>query len=448
VAKTAYFDCFSGASGDMVLGALLDLGLPLEALRAALGSLDIEYGGVSAERVLRAGVSATRFRANAEERLAHAGQVPSAAHRDAESHGHHAHPPGSHVHAPETSHDLGHHHQHHHHPGGHEHAHEASHAHHSLKDIARYIERSALSRTGKDRALALFEKLAQAEAAIHEVPIDRIHLHEVGALDSIIDIVGAVFGMEWLGADDVIVSPLNVGSGTVWCAHGEFPVPAPATARLLAGVPIYAGAVANELVTPTGALLMTSYARSFGALPPMRVKQIGYGAGSRDFAKHPNVLRVLVGESASSEEAERVIVIECEIDDMNPQLFGPLMDRLYADGALDVFYAPVQMKKNRPGTLVTVVSPLDRREALSSVLFTDSTTIGVRYQEVLRERLAREMRTVETPVGAIRFKVASRDGRVLNAAPEFEDCAKAAAERGMSIKDVQALAQKAWLDAK
>ena len=445
MAKTADFDCFSGASGDMVLGALLDLGLPLEALRAALGSLDIEYGGVSAERVLRAGVSATRFRAHAEERLAHAGQVPSAAHRDAESHGHHAHPPGSQVHAPETAHDHGQHH--HHHPGGHEHAHEASHAHHSLKDIARYIERSALSRTGKDRALALFEKLAQAEAAIHEVPIDRIHLHEVGALDSIIDIVGAVFGMEWLGADDVIVSPLNVGSGTVWCAHGEFPVPAPATARLLAGVPIYAGAVANELVTPTGALLMTSYARSFGALPPMRVKQIGYGAGSRDFAKHPNVLRVLVGESASSEEAERVIVIECEIDDMNPQLFGPLMDRLYADGALDVFYAPVQMKKNRPGTLVTVVSPLDRREALSSVLFTDSTTIGVRYQEVLRERLAREMRTVETPVGAIRFKVASRDGRVLNAAPEFEDCAKAAAERGMSIKDVQALAQKAWLDA-
>ena len=380
MAKTAYFDCFSGASGDMVLGALLDLGLPLEALRAALGSLDIEYGGVSAERVLRAGVSATRFRANAEDRLAHAGQVPSPAHRDAASHEHHAHSPGSHVHAPDTLHDHGrHHHEDHEHDHGDpEHAHEALHAHHSLNDIARYIERSALSRTGKDRAMALFEKLAEAEAAIHDVPIERIHLHEVGALDSIIDIVGAVFGMEWLGADEVIVSPLNVGSGTVWCAHGEFPVPAPATARLLAGVPIYAGAVANELVTPTGALLMTSYARSFGALPPMRVKQIGYGAGSRDFAKHPNVLRVLVGEGASSEETERVIVIECEIDDMNPQLFGPLMERLYADGALDVFYAPVQMKKNRPGTLVTVISPLDRREALSAVLFTDSTTIGVK----------------------------------------------------------------------
>ena len=433
MAKTAYFDCFSGASGDMVLGALLDLGLPLEALRAALGSLDIEYGGISAERVLRAGVSATRFRANAEDRLAHAGQVPSPAHRDAASHEHHAHPSGSHVHAPDTLHDHGRHHHEDHEHGDREHAHEALHSHHSLKDIARYIERSALSRTGKDRALALFEKLAQAEAAIHDVPIERIHLHEVGALDSIIDIVGAV---------------CEGDAGAGQHQEAEFPVPAPATARLLAGVPIYAGAVANELVTPTGALLMTSYARSFGALPPMRVKQIGYGAGSRDFAKHPNVLRVLVGEGASSEETERVIVIECEIDDMNPQLFGPLMERLHADGALDVFYAPVQMKKNRPGTLVTVISPLDRREALSAVLFTDSTTIGVRYQEVLRERLAREVRTVETPVGAIRFKVATRDGRVLNAAPEFEDCARAAADRGMSIKDVQALAQKAWLDSR
>jgi uncharacterized protein (DUF111 family) len=178
----------------------------------------------------------------------------------------------------------------------------------------------------------------------------------------------------------------------------------------------------------------------------MRVGQIGYGAGSRDFAQHPNVLRVLVGDTASAEEPERVVVIECEIDDMNPQLFGPLMDRLYAGGALDVFYAPVQMKKNRPGTLVTVVSPVNRREALASVLFTESTTIGVRYQEVLRERLAREIRSVGTPLGPVRFKVATREGRVLNAAPEFEDCARLAQERDLAIKDVQAVAMKAWLD--
>ena len=276
------------------------------------------------------------------------------------------------------------------------------------------------------------------------MPVDRIHLHEVGALDSIVDIVGAVYGMEWLAADEIVASPLNVGSGTVWCAHGEFPVPAPATARLLSGVPIYAGAVASELVTPTGALLLTSYATRFGPLPAMRVRRIGYGAGTKDFTQHPNVLRVLVGDTGAGEEDERVVVIECEIDDMNPQLFGPLMDALYAGGALDVFYAAVQMKKNRPGTLVTVVAPPERREALAAVLFTESTTIGVRYQEMMRERLAREIRTVETPVGAVRFKVATRDGRVLNASPEFEDCARLAREHGMAIKEVQALAGRFW----
>jgi uncharacterized protein (TIGR00299 family) protein len=445
LAKIAYFDCFSGASGDMVLGALLDLGLPLAELRQALGSLDIEYGGVSAERVLRAGVSATRFRAEADERLAPAGQQTNS---QGAHHEHHSHPHGNASHDDHAhTHADGHGHAPHHHP--HDHAgHGGTHEHHSLKDIARSIERSALSAAGKERAVALFAKLGEAEAAIHQIPLERIHLHEVGALDSIVDIVGAVFGMEWLGADQVVVSPLNVGSGTVQCAHGEYPVPAPATARLLAGVPIYAGTVAKELVTPTGALLMTSYAHHFGSLPPMRVERIGYGAGSRDFARHPNVLRVLVGESASADEPERVVVIECEIDDMNPQLFGPLMDRLYGEGALDVLYAPVQMKKNRPGTLVTVVSPVNRREALATVLFTESTTIGVRYQEVLRECLAREMRSVDTPLGPVRFKVATRDGRILNAAPEFEDCAKLAHDRGMAIKDVQAAAMKAWLDTR
>ena len=461
----------------MVLGALLDVGLPLDALREALGSLAIEYGGVSAERVLRAGVSATRFRAAADElpggrppkdQSGHNQGVAAAIDHQHQRHAHqqddrpqggrdghaHEHP---HVH----THADGHAHSHAHVDAegqgsgqAHDHAHSheqvsgpghtvlaaGAHHHHSLKDITAYVERSALSRAGKDRAVHLFETLAAAEAAIHDVPLDRIHLHEVGALDSIVDIVGAVFGMEWLGAEEVVVSPLNVGSGTVWCAHGEFPVPAPATARLLTGVPVYAGTVSSELVTPTGALLMTGYAGSYGPLPPMRVSGIGYGAGAKDFKQHPNVLRLLVGESSSPTESERIVVIECEIDDMNPQLFGPLMDRLYEGGALDVFYAPVQMKKNRPGTLVTVVALPERREALAAVLFTESTTIGVRYHEMMRERLAREIRTVETPVGPIRFKVATRDGRVLNAAPEFEDCARLAAERGMAVKDVQAIA--------
>ena len=278
------------------------------------------------------------------------------------------------------------------------------------------------------------------------MPLDRIHLHEVGAIDSIVDIVGAVFAMEFLGADRIVSSPLNVGSGTVTCAHGEFPVPAPATVRLLKGAPIYSQGVATELTTPTGALLITDYAQAFGPMPAMRVSAVGYGAGDKDFAGHPNVLRVVLGQSEDVPPFERIVSMECEIDDMNPQLFGPLMDRLYAAGALDVYYAAVQMKKNRPGTLVTVIAPLDRRDALAGVLFTETTTIGVRHQEMLRERLERKIVTVETPCGPIRFKVSAREGRTVNASPEFEDCAKAAAERGLPIKEVQAQAIRAWME--
>jgi uncharacterized protein (TIGR00299 family) protein len=415
----------------MVLGALLDLGLPIDGLRAALGSLAIEYGSVSTERVLRSGISATRF-------LATADPAAHEEHEEDEAGG----GPARHSDAGREAHGHGRPHVHPHRAGAAEHR-----RHHSLKDITEAIGRSALSAAGRARAIALFETLAIAESEIHDVPVERIHLHEVGALDSIIDIVGAVHGMEWLGVDEVIVSPLNVGSGTVTCAHGEFPVPAPATARILRGAPIYAGTLRTELVTPTGALLMTAYASRFGALPPMRVSAIGYGAGAKDFVRHPNVLRVLVGETDTSTTTERVVVLECEIDDMNPQLFGPLMDRLYATGALDVFFAAVQMKKNRPGTLVTAIAPPERREALAAILFTESTTIGVRFQEMQREKLDRELRSIETPVGPIRFKIATRDGRVLNASPEFEDLARAAGVHGLSIKDVQAVAVKAWLDS-
>jgi hypothetical protein len=394
----------------MVLGALLDLGLPIDGLRAALGSLAIEYGDIAADRVVRAGIAATKFRLHAHHRRPDgaAGTTP------------HPHPP------------------HQAHPGGHPHRH--------LADIGAAIERSALSAGGKARAIGMFRRLAEAEAAVHDVPLDRVHLHEVGALDSIIDIVGTVHGMEWLGAAEVVASPVNVGGGTVECAHGTFPVPAPATARLLVGAPVSSAGEPTELTTPTGALIVTEYAGRFGPLPAMRVAAIGYGAGDKDFDRHPNVLRLIVGESAAAEEDERIVALECEIDDMNPQLFGPLMDRLYAAGALDVFYAAVQMKKGRPGTLVTVIAAPERRQAIAGALFSDTTTIGVRYQEMRRERLDREVISVETPLGAIRFKVARRDGRVVNAAPEFDDCARIAAGRGLPIKDVQAIATKAWLD--
>jgi len=402
----------------MFLGALLDIGLPLDGLRAALGSLAIEYGSISAERVLRSGVSATKFRTHAAE---YNRAQPGILH----SHGEHGHSHGHEQHGSASS----------------------GEAHHSLAAIAGFIERSALSRSGKDRAIRLFYRLGEAEAAIHDMSIEKIHLHEVGALDSIIDIVGAVYGMEWLGVERVVVSPLNVGSGTVKCAHGTFPVPAPATARLLKGVPVYAGQVATELVTPTGALLVTEYASAFEKMPAMRLESVGYGAGDKDFPGSPNVVRILVGESDDS-RSHRVVVLETEIDDMNPQLFGPLMDRLHKAGALDVFYMPVQMKKSRPGTLVTIVARPADRESLTSILFAETTTIGVRHHEMARDCLAREIRSVETPLGAIRFKVASRDGRVLNAAPEFDDCARVAAERGLPVKEVQALATKAWLDTR
>jgi hypothetical protein len=398
VGRMLYLDCFSGASGDMIVGALLDLGLPLEALENALGSLAIDYGRVAADRVLRAGVSATKFRVIE----------------------HHKHPQPD---------------QHHQHP----------HDHHHLSHIVASIRRSSLSAEGRERAIHLFERLAEAEAAIHNTPIEKVHLHEVGAVDSIIDIVGAVYGFEWFGIADVVASPLNVGGGTVKCAHGVFPVPAPATARLLADVPIYSNGT-TELVTPTGALLVTGYAREFGPMPAITVSRIGYGAGDRDAKEVPNVLRIFQGERVDARIGDRIVKLECEIDDMNPQLFGPLMDELLAAGALDVFYTPVQMKKNRPGTLVTVIAPPDRRSDLTDRLFRSSTTIGVRYEEMSRACLDRAVESVDTPFGPVRFKVARRNGEELNAAPEFDDCARIAAERGVAIKVIQAAAVKARLD--
>lgn len=424
MARVLYFDCFSGISGDMVLGALLDAGLPLDELTRALGSLAVSGFEIGAEKVLRAGVSATKFVVREN------GAAPSRTH--------------THPHAHDRSHDHDHAHSHDDHDQAHSHG--GHHEHRSLPDIFHLIGHSALSPAGKDRAKALFQRLAEAEAEIHQMPVEKVHLHEVGALDSIIDIVGAVFALEWFGADRIVASPLNVGGGVVHSAHGLFPVPAPATVKLLGRAPIYSGEVQKELVTPTGALIVTSYASAFGPIPAMSVEQVGYGAGEGDFRPTPNVLRVLVGRAQDGAAAERVTVVECEIDDMNPQIFGVVMERLYAAGALEVFYVPVQMKKNRPGTLLCVIVPPEKRTAVTDVIFAETTTIGLRYADVQRECLAREIVAVDTPVGAIRFKVARRDGRVLNAVPEFDDCARAAAERHLPVKEVQAIAIRAYGD--
>jgi pyridinium-3,5-bisthiocarboxylic acid mononucleotide nickel chelatase len=334
---------------------------------------------------------------------------------------------------------------HHHHDRAHDHGHAHAHPHRSLPEIFALIDSSGLTAAGRDRAKEMFGRLAEAEAAIHQMPVEQVHLHEVGALDSIIDIVGIVHAMEWAGADTVVCSPLNVGGGMVQSAHGLFPVPAPATVRLLGGAPVYSGAVQKELVTPTGALIATTFATSFGPLPAMSIERVGYGAGERDDPSTPNVLRVLVGRAAeNTARAERVTVIECEIDDMNPQIFGVVMDQLHAAGALDVYYTSVQMKKNRPGTLLTVVAKPERQGEIADLIFRETTTIGLRHYEVDRECLQRELVTIETPLGTVRFKVARRDGRVMNAVPEFEDCAKLAAASNLPVKEVQAIAIKAY----
>jgi uncharacterized protein (TIGR00299 family) protein len=413
VSRVLYFDCFSGISGDMAIGALLDAGLPLADLQQALGSLALGDAHVHARKVLRAGVSATKFSVHEHE---HAGDDAKHVH----DHGEHLHDQGEHSH--------GH--------GGH--------AHRSLAEIFSLIDRSALAPAARERAKAMFQRLGEAEAVIHAMPVERVHLHEVGALDSIIDIVGIVFAMDWAGADRIVCSPLNVGGGMVESAHGRFPVPAPATVRLLGDAPIYNGPVQKELVTPTGALIATTYASSFGPIPPMTIERVGYGAGERDNPSTPNVLRVLIGESAERPRGDRVTVVECEIDDMNPQIFGVAMDRLYAAGALEVFYVPVQMKKNRPGTLLTVIVPPERRQAVADIVFRETTTIGLRYFDVDRECLDREIVTVTTPIGPVRFKVARRHGAIVNATPEFDDCARLATERRMSVKDVQAIAIRAY----
>jgi pyridinium-3,5-bisthiocarboxylic acid mononucleotide nickel chelatase len=439
--KTLYFDCFSGASGDMVLGALIDAGVPLDEVRRALGSLTLDPDVVWTERVVRAGIRATKFCVRGEDFPAD--HAHDHRHADEKDHSHHRHSDGreqDHGHADDhrrLGHVVGA-------PAADETVHH--HVHRSLADIHKLIDRSALSAAGSSRAKTLFTTLAEVEAGIHGTSLDRVHLHEVGALDSIVDIVGAVFALEFLGVEHVVSSPLNVGGGTIRSAHGLYPVPAPATLELLRDVPIYSGQHAVELVTPTGALLVRSYAKAFGPVPAMRVHTIGYGAGTRDFPDTPNVLRVMIGEMDAAAPSQRVVVIETEIDDMNPQIFGPLMDQLIAQGALDVFYTPIQMKKNRPGTLLTAIAAPEQRERLTSTLFRETTTIGVRYREMARECLDREEVQVETPFGMVRFKVARRNGEILNVSPEFEDCVRLAAEHGRPVKEVQALASKAFFE--
>jgi pyridinium-3,5-bisthiocarboxylic acid mononucleotide nickel chelatase len=375
----------------MILGALVDLGLPLDALSAELRKVPLQGYRLEARKVLRASLAATKVDVVVDH---------------APGHGHH-----------------------HHHVG--------------LTEILRLLDASTLSGELKDRTAALFRRLAEAEATVHGTSPEAVHFHEVGALDSIVDIVGGVIGLSWLGARRFAASPLNVGTGSVHMSHGTFPVPPPATARLVQGVPVY-GAGEGELLTPTGALLVTAHATSYGPLPGIAPEAVGYGAGTRDTPGRPNVLRVVVGEETDPQTAETVLVLETEIDDMSPQLFGPLLDRLLAAGALDVYYTAIQMKKGRPGVLLTAIVPPARRLSVEDVLFAETTTLGVRYQEWQRTALARVRVFVDTPYGPVAVKVARRHGAVQNAQPEFDDCLRLATARGVPVKEVWAAALAAY----
>jgi pyridinium-3,5-bisthiocarboxylic acid mononucleotide nickel chelatase len=386
VSRLAYFDCANGASGDMVLGALADLGMSLDDLRAELGKLPLRGYHLEAQRVHRSGLHAMKVDVKVD---------------------------GSYHH------------------------------HRSLRDILGLLERSALDTSVKERSSQLFVRLAEAEAAVHGTTPDAIHFHEVGAVDSIVDVVGGVVGLDWLRADRIVSSPLNVGTGTVTMSHGTFPVPAPATARLVQGVPVY-GEGEGELLTPTGALLVTGHAAAYGPLPRFRPQAIGHGAGSRDTPGRPNVMRLIVGEADSVASSETVVVLETEVDDTAPQLLGALLDRLLAAGALDVFYTSIHMKKGRPGILITVLCPPERREGLEEILFAETTTLGVRRQEWARSVLERETVAVKTPYGEVRVKVGRRAGKIYNAQPEFEDCQRAAAASGAPVKEVWSAALAAY----
>lgn len=449
--KIAYFDGFAGASGDMILGALVDAGLSLDYLRQELAKLKLAGYELQSRPVVKGGLGGTQVLvlltgSGGTDRTT----TPLAPHH----HHHQAHHESHHYH----------HHHHHHETPGHQHGDLRPHQHHAaawhyqqpqegelspgqterphehrhLTDIRQLLAASDLSPTVKEKSLAIFTRLAEAEAKVHRTSVERIHFHEVGATDAIVDIVGAVIGLEALGVEKVYCSPLQVGGGTVKCAHGVLPVPAPATLELMRGYPIYASGIQGELLTPTGAAILTTLAAGFGPLPAMTVEAVGYGAGSLDLPI-PNLLRVTIGQealSARGQLAETVAVLETNIDDMNPQLYDYLLQRLLALGALDVFITPIQMKKNRPGVLLTVICPPAQVDTCATFLWRESTTIGLRWRLEHRYKLARETRLATTRFGQIGFKVSYFEGRPVQVTPEYDDCKRAAEEQGIPLLQV------------
>ena len=393
--RTAYFDCYSGISGDMILGALVDLGVDIKNIRKALKGIDLKGYKLQAKKIQRNGLACTQIRVTIEKCN----------------------------------------HQH-------------SHPHRSFTNIKKLIERSGLSLKVKKNSIEIFKRIAKVEAQIHNTTIEKIHFHEVGGIDSIVDIVGGVWAIESLRLDKIYSSGLNIGEGFVDCAHGRLPVPAPATLKLLKGIPVFSTGVKTELTTPTGAALIGFYADKFQSVPEMTIIEDGYGAGSRVISAMPNLLRVMVGEM-SLKETDSLVMIETNIDDMNPEIFDAVMESLFKAGALDVYFSSVIMKKSRPATKVSVLAEQKEREVLSKILLRETTSFGVRFYDVGRLTLDREIQKLKTSYGVIKIKIGSLDGETVQAAPEFEDCRNSARKKKIPVKkvydDVLALAQKKWL---
>jgi uncharacterized protein (TIGR00299 family) protein len=388
--RAVHFDCFSGISGDMTLGALLDAGAELglePAVRAALDSLNLPIR-LHVEKIRKGGFAATQVRIDAPE---------------------------------ETSHRY-------------------------LPDVEEILGTGSLTAPQRDLALRIFRKLAQAEAAAHGLPLDRVHFHEVGALDSIADIAGVAVALDVLGAERFTCRSVPTGSGTVKCAHGLMPIPAPGTAELLRGVPLAPSTIRAELTTPTGAAILAAVVQEWCETPVMTVERIGHGAGQRDFLEQPNLLRVFVGESADRPnlgEGDRVWVVETNLDDVPAEVIGYTFDQLFAAGALDVFATPIQMKKNRPGVLLSVIAPVAALPVLEAILFRETETFGIRRYPVERHKLQRQAVTVTTAWGPIQGKRGWREGGPVVFTPEYEDCARIARQHGIALRDVYSAVRRA-----
>ncbi len=434
--KVAYLDCFSGISGDMFLAALVDAGVPASVMREAVSALNLDVR-LELRRVNRSGIDSAKI-----DVLTAEGQLAEDVHN----------------HAGSPSHTTDHEHHHHEHDHDHEHQHVHPHKHgdahgRSLSVIQQLIRNSDLAQPVQSLALNAFALLGNAETKIHNVPVETIHFHEVGAVDAIADIVAAAAGCHWLQIERWFCSPLNVGGGHVHCAHGKFPVPAPATLELLRDLPIYSTAVQHELVTPTGAALLRALDAAPRNFPLMRVMSTGYGAGKRDLPGQPNVLRLVIGESVEPESPlqrdgaqlrEKIGIIETTVDDATPELLSYVADRLLAAGASDVYRTPVQMKKGRTGTMLTVLCSPSRAQELQKLIFMESTTLGLRYHEEEKLPLSRSTVLVETEWGEVRIKLGMFEGEVLNAAPEYEDCKRIAEQQSLPLKRVMQAAMAVY----